>query len=239
MTNNLNKEEIMFIHEPQKKFNFLPANRLTKEPHVKSLMGAFLRGEWIPPIYVTKDGYVVDGQNRYKAFCNICQKYPSKDFFLRVLIINSDEDPIVLAIRFNTGQKRWLADDYFHAYTVQEIPAYLKLAEFIAGHKELKGVRSALQIIKGSYLTKVFQNGSLQITASEFKEAEKRMYFLNKVYNIIKDPRVYSRDIIVAFYNVFKEIKSWSQFSENLKHKFNAPSTQKCTDWTAAYRNCL
>ena len=239
MTSNLNKEEIIFIYEPQEKFNFLPANRLTKDSHVRSLMGAFLRGEWIPPIYVTKDGYVVDGQNRYKAFCNICKKYSSKDFFLRVLIINSDEDPIVLAIRLNANQKRWLADDYFRAYTVRKIPAYLKLAEFIAGHKELKGVRAALQIIKGSYTTKVFQSGSLQITASEFKEAELRMYRLNEVYNIVKDSRVYSRDIIVAFYNVFKEVKNWTKFYDNLNYTFKAPSTQKCTDWTAAYRNCL
>lgn len=239
MQNNLNKEEIVFIHEPQKKFKFLPANRLTKDPHVRSLMGAFLRREWIPPIYVTKDGYVVDGQNRYKAFCNICEKYPSKDFFLRVLIINSDEDPIVLAIRLNANQKRWLADDYFRAYTVREIPAYLKLTEFMAGHKELKGVRSALQIIKGSYLTKVFQNGSLQITDTELKEAELRMHYLNVIYNIVKDSRVYSRDIIVAFYNVFKEVKDWSKFCKNLQSKFKAPSTQKCTDWTTAYRVCL
>lgn len=239
MQNNLNKEEIVFIHEPQKGFNFLPANRITKPSHVKSLMGAFLRGEWIPPIFVTKDGYVVDGQNRYEAFCKICAKYPSKNFFLRVLIINSDENPITLAIRFNTSQKRWLADDYFRAYTVLEIPAYLRLSEFMAGHKELKGVRAALQIVKGSYLTKVFQNGSLQITPSEIKAAKVRMSHLNLVYEAIKDSRVYSRDIIVAFYNVHDEVKDWAKFYNSLICKFKAPSTQKCTDWTTAYRACL
>lgn len=229
----------MFIHEPQSDFKFLPANRITKPPHVKSLMGAFLRREWIPPIFVTKDSYVVDGQNRYEAFCKICEKCPSKSFSLRVLIINSDEDPVTLAIRFNAGQKRWLADDYFHSFTVQKISAYLKLAEFLAGHKELKGVRAGLQIIKGSYTTKVFQSGSLQVSASELKDAKIKMVRLNTIYQIVKDSRVYSRDIIVAFYNVYSQVKNWNKFYDNLAHNFNAPSTQKCTDWTTAYRACL
>ena len=208
------EEKIIFIREPRKDFKFLAANRHTKPAHVRSLMGAMERGEWIPPIFVTKDGYVVDGQNRYKAFCNICENNPSHKLFLRVLIITSDEDPVQLAIRFNSGQKRWLAADYFHAYTTLEVDAYIKLADFICQtQKHLTGVRAAIQIIKGAYSS--------------------------SVYMTIKDDRVFKRDVILAFYNVFDDIKDKQKFFKNLQSKFVAPKTDRCKDWTAAYRMCL
>ncbi len=239
MDKTLNKEEVKFIYEPQHNFKLLEANRLTKDSHVRSLMGAFLRGEWVPPIYVTKDGYIVDGQNRYKAFCNICVKYPSKGTFLRVLTINSDEDPIKIAIYLNSGQRKWMTDDYFHAYVVRNKSSYIKLSKFMSRHKQLQGVKSALQLIKGSYATKVFQSGSLELTDREIDRADLRMDHLNKVYAITKDPRVYSRDIIIAFYVISNEIKSWSVFLHHLKYLFKAPLTQKCTDWYTAYRACM
>ena len=236
----LQEEKIIFIYEPQKNFKFLAANRHTKPAHVRSLMGAMERGEWIPPIFVTKDGYVVDGQNRYKAFCNICENNPSHKLFLRVLIITSDEDPVQLAIRFNSGQKRWLAPDYFHAYTTLEIDAYVKLAEFITATKShLKGVRAAIQIIKGAYSSNVFKEGKLQITDDELVVARFKMLMLRKIYMIIKDDRIFRRDVILAFYNVFDEIKDRQKFFNNLQTKFIVPKTDKCSDWTAAYRQCL
>lgn len=234
------EEKIIFIREPRKDFKFLDANRHTKPAHVRSLMGAMERGEWIPPIFVTKDGYVVDGQNRYKAFCNICENNPSHKLFLRVLIITSDEDPVQLAIRFNSGQKRWLAADYFHAYTTLEIDAYIKLADFISKtQKHLKGVRAAVQIIKGAYSSSVFKEGKLQITYDELVAARFKMMMLHKVYMAIKDDRVFKRDVILAFYNVFDDIKDKQKFLKNLQSKFLAPKTDRCKDWTAAYRMCL
>lgn len=239
MDKTLNKEEVKFIYEPQHNFKLLEANRLTKDSHVRSLMGAFLRGEWIPPIYITKDGYIVDGQNRYKAFCNVCAKYPSKGVFLRVLIINSDEDPIKIAIYLNSGQRKWMTDDYFHAYVVRNKSSYIKLSKFMSRHKQLQGVKPALQLIKGSYATKVFQSGSLELTDREIDRADFKMNYLDKVYDITKDSRVYSRDVIIAFYVICNEVKSWPVFLHHLKYRFKAPLTQKCTDWYAAYRACM
>lgn len=239
MAKTLNKEEVKFIYEPQHNFKLLEANRLIKDSHVRSLMGAFLRGEWIPPIYITKDGYIVDGQNRYKAFCNVCAKYPSKGAFLRVLTINSDEDPIKIAIYLNAGAKKWTADDYFHTYIVQNKPAYVRLSEFMSRAKELKGVKSALQLIKGSYATKVFQSGSLEFTTDEKDMAILKMSLLRKIYDAVKDQRIYDRDVIVAFYNIQDEVHNWDIFCENLKTRFKAPLTQKCGDWVAAYRACM
>lgn len=234
-----NTEVVKIITQPQEDFKFLPANRITKDAHVRSLMGAFLRGEWIPPIFVTKDGYVVDGQNRYKAFCNICKQNPNANIALKVLTINTKEDPVTLAIRFNTGQKRWSADDYFHAYITLKVPSYIRLAKFLAKYKEIKGVRAALQLIKGSYATKAFQSGTLTVTPLEIKDAAWKMKYLNIIYQIIKDPRIYCGDTIVAFYNIYPETIHWEKFCNNLKHNFHAPLTQKCSDWMAAYHKCL
>lgn len=234
------EEKIIFIYEPKDKFKFLEANRHTRPDHVKSLMGAMLRGEWIPPIYVTKDGYIVDGQNRYKAFCNLCKEKSSSGIFLRYLVINSDEDAIILAIRFNTGQRRWLVHDYFHLYVTRKVASYEKLASFMELHPHLKGVRAALQIIKGSYGYRVFQAGSLQISDSEICDATVRMKHLHDIYLVTGEDRVFKRDIVVAFYNVFEDaVKDWTVFMRNIKTRFHAPQNERCKDWTAAYRSCL
>lgn len=235
----VNKEEIQIIHSPRKDFRFLSANRIINDAHVKSLMSAFLCGEWIPPIFVTKDGYIVDGQNRYSAFCQLCKKQPSEKFSLRVLTINSNESPIDLAIRFNTGQKKWLANDYFHTFLVQGIASYIRLAEFMGEYKELKGVRSALQIIKGSYTTKIFQNGSLEISELEVMYAKQKMDTLRKVSKHIKTSVCFSCDTIIAFYSVYPKVKDWKIFYKKLSNNFKMPYTKKCSDWLLAYEKCL
>ena len=65
------------------------------------------------------------------------------------------------------------------------------------------------------------------------------MFYLNQVYRAVKnDRRVFKRDVIIAFYNIYPEVKHWNLFLNNLKNSFVAPNNEKSTDWTAAYRSC-
>lgn len=236
----LNCQENLFtITEPRSDFKTLEANRLIRWDKVKSLMSAICRGEWVPPIVVTKEGYIVDGQHRYSAFCHLCKDH-SFSGHLSVLEITTKEDPVQLAIRLNSVSKKWVAEDYFRAYVILQKPAYLRLKEFMKTcGNEVRGVRASLQIIKGTYGSKVFQEGSLQLSMSEINKAMERMFYLNQVYRAVKnDRRVFKRDIIIAFYNIYPEVKHWNLFLNNLRNSFVAPNNEKSTDWTAAYRSC-
>lgn len=44
--------------------------------HVKNIFKAFLNGKWIPPVFVTPKGEVLDGQHRIAAFRMLKEKIP-------------------------------------------------------------------------------------------------------------------------------------------------------------------
>lgn len=233
------EEKIIFIDKPQLEYKFLEANRFVREDHVKSLMSAIVNKEWLPPIFVTKDGFIIDGQHRYQAFCKCCENSTFKGN-LRVLVIESDEDPIQLAIKLNNSAKRWLVDDYFHAYLEIRKPSYVYLKNFMLVHvRYIAGVRAALQLITGSYPSKVFKEGNLQLSLQNIKEADEKMENLKTIYSIIDDKRVFKRDIILAFYNIFYEVKNWGAFFKNIEKRFKAPLNERSKDWLNAYRACL
>lgn len=60
--------EKCYLVENVKHLSFIPGNRTLRTAHVNRIFKAFLDGEWMPPIYVSADGEVLDGQNRLAAF---------------------------------------------------------------------------------------------------------------------------------------------------------------------------
>lgn len=60
--------EKCYLVENVKQLSFIPGNRNLRMAHVKSIFKAFLNGEWIPPVFVTSKGEVLDGQHRIAAF---------------------------------------------------------------------------------------------------------------------------------------------------------------------------
>lgn len=59
--------KVYMVKDPQN-LSFIKSNREIKSSHVKSIVEAFKINSWIPPIYITKSGEILDGQNRYLAF---------------------------------------------------------------------------------------------------------------------------------------------------------------------------
>lgn len=108
--------EKCYLVENVKHLSFIPGNRTLRTAHVNRIFKAFLDGEWIPPIYVSADGEVLDGQNRLAAFRMLKEKYPQNKTAIRVIIINSDASPLNLAIKFNAGHANWVITDYMKAY---------------------------------------------------------------------------------------------------------------------------
>lgn len=235
-------EEIILIDKPQSHFKFLEANRLLNQTHVRNIMKSMQEGEWIQPIYVTKHNYVVDGNHRYQAFRNLCTTNANFKGFLRVIYIDSDENPVKLAIKFNTGHKAWTAKDYLHAYICLGLQPYIQLAEFLKRHKHMN-IKSAIQLITGKYDEKAFKDGFLSYSMLNYADAERMMIELDKVIILLKSKLPCKRDAILGFRDIYLEISSagtfdWKVFSANFS-RFDIPVKHTRSEWYNAYLTVL
>lgn len=77
--------EKCYLVENVKHLSFIPGNRTLRTAHINRIFKAFLDGEWMPPIYVSADGEVLDGQNRLAAFRMLKEKYPQNKTAIRVI----------------------------------------------------------------------------------------------------------------------------------------------------------
>lgn len=80
---------------------------------------SFLNGEWIPPVFVTPKGEVLDGQHRM-----LKEKYPDSKAALPVMVVNADESALLSAIKFNSGHANWVIEDYMRAHLEKGIHGY-------------------------------------------------------------------------------------------------------------------
>lgn len=130
--------EKCYLVENVKHLSFIPGNRTLRTAHVNRIFKAFLDGEWIPPIYVSADGEVLDSQNRLAAFRMLKEKYPQNKTAIRVIIINSDASPLNLAIKFNAGHANWVITDYMKAYLEKGLHGYQQLQDFTKAFPEFE-----------------------------------------------------------------------------------------------------
>lgn len=130
--------EKCYLVENVKHLSFIPGNRTLRTAHVNRIFKAFLDGEWMPPIYVSADGEVLDGQNRLTAFRMLKEKYPQNKTAIRVIIINSDASPLNLAIKFNAGHANWVITDYMKAYLEKGLHGYQQLQDFTKAFPEFE-----------------------------------------------------------------------------------------------------
>ena len=165
--------EKCYLVENVKHLSFIPGNRTLRTAHVNRIFKAFLDGEWMPPIYVSADGEVLDGQNRLAAFRMLKEKYPQNKTAIRVIIINSDASPLNLAIKFNAGHANWVITDYMKAYLEKGLHGYQQLQDFTKAFPEFE-FKAAIQLIKGSHSSRKFNNGLLEISNEEYMEACKK-----------------------------------------------------------------
>lgn len=235
-------EQIFLIDKPQPQFKFLEANRLLNLTHVRNIMRSMQEGEWIQPIYVTKHNYVVDGNHRYRAFCNLLCTDPNFKGFLRVIYIDSNENPVKLAIKFNTGHKSWTAKDYLHAYVCLGIWSYIHLAKFLNTYKYMN-IKSAIQLITGKYDEKAFKDGFLDYSPANYADAVRMVVELDKINTLLKCTYACKRDAVLGFRDIYTEISTagtfdWQSFSANFS-KFEIPVKHTRFEWYRAYQEVL
>lgn len=229
--------EKCYLVENVKHLSFIPGNRDLRIAHVRNLFKAFLNGEWMPPIYVLSNGEVLDGQNRLAAFRMLKEKYPKNKTALRVIIINSDESPLQLAIKFNAGHANWVISDYMKAHLEKGLHGYEQLRDFMKVYPEFE-FKAAVQLIKGSHSPKKFKEGLLEISDEEYMEASRKAGVLYLISEKLNTKLVFRRDIVLAFSHVYAKIPSIPAYLKRMP-KFEIPTTETRKDWERAYEALL
>ena len=216
--------------------SFIPGNRLVDMAKVLSIASAFRAGEYISAILISKKGEVIDGQHRLTAFRMVSAENPGK-YTLRVTVIDSNMSPLQIASILNAGQKNWSTKDYMHAYLTEKRLSYQLLDKFMKLYPQFN-IKAAIQLLKGSHSTTVFKTGALAITFEEFLEGCTKADALAKVYDVLHVSVIYRRDVVVAFYRIYPDIKDFNKFLKNLA-SFIQPQTERVTDWVRAYQSML
>lgn len=220
-----------------RQLSFVPGNRSLRMSHVKKIFKAFLDGVWMPPIYILSNGEVLDGQNRLAAFRMLKEKYPDSDAHIRVMVVDSDKNPLQLAIEFNAKHLNWSTKDYMEAYLENKVPGYIQLQDFMKAYPEFE-LKAAIQLIKGSYSSTVFKEGRLEISNEEYLEAAKKAGALYLIAEKLNNQIVFRRDIVLAFHHVWNKIPNIQTYVKKLKN-FNTPLTETRKEWERAYEDLL
>lgn len=229
--------EKCYLVENVKHLSFIPGNRTLRTAHVNRIFKAFLDGEWMPPIYVSADGEVLDGQNRLAAFRMLKEKYPQNKTAIRVIIINSDASPLNLAIKFNAGHANWVITDYMKAYLEKGLHGYQQFQDFTKAFPEFE-FKAAIQLIKGSHSSRKFNNGLLEISNEEYMEACKKAAALIQIAEKLNNKIVLRRDIVLAFYHVWNKIPNIQTYLKRIGN-LQVPSVENRKEWELAYSALL
>lgn len=176
--------EKCYLVENVKQLLFIPGNRNLRMAHVKNIFKAFLNGEWIPPVFVTPKGEVLDGQHRIAVFRMLKEKYPDS------------KAALLSAINLNSRHANWVIEDYMRAHLEKGIHGYEQLHDFLKVYLEFE-IKVAIQLIKGKHSTKEFKEGALKISDEEYMEASKKTAALCLISVKLNTKVVFRRDGIL------------------------------------------
>ena len=108
---NLNTIPIILSTKDYSKFKFHHSNRPTPGPHVSAIMHEIQQNPnsiKYNPVLINKKGYIIDGQNRFKA----CVKLG-----LPIFYIQADDLSIADIPTLNRNQKSWSLNNYVHFFS--------------------------------------------------------------------------------------------------------------------------
>lgn len=225
-------EEICGYVTNGEELQILPGNREINQKHVLAIKKAMLAGKNLPPIEVSRDGYIIDGQHRYEAAKQLWEE--GKEYELLIHIFDT-ENPLLDAINYNNTQLSWNIEDYIKAYSIDNIN-YKHLLEWVKSiPKEFRNPKKpssylwdTIIALLGSNTAKVKSGDFIFPTLSE----------LMNINGLIEELRVFEdrRMLLRAYAKAWKEFRI-AHYSLNFevylslwKNHFEFPDKQYVKD---------
>lgn len=108
-------------------FKFLPTNRTVgTSAKVKDSVSTFDITPYVP-IIVTKDGYIIDGQNRF----SVCRELGKPIYYV---VYDGEHTPEQVMVALNTASKPWAQEEWFQHYVKMGKANYVKLYQMSQTH---------------------------------------------------------------------------------------------------------
>lgn len=233
-----------FVCDQTTMFNYVPGNReVIDQKHIRSIMNAMMRGEFIPPIIVDqKTNFVIDGQHRNEARMFLLKE--GIEIELGVIYANFD-NPLLAAIMHNNKRKEWRIASYVKAYIHDNRESYKLLHHFCETHELFATGKKykyscAIILLTHTYDTEVLKNGNLVITQEQCKNAEVIYNELLELYKLIKC--VTNKSIIKAWLAARFEIIHKINMQDYIllaKNKLVPPASFRISEWHNAFLKVL
>lgn len=221
------------------KFNFIEGNReVVDEKHVRGIMNAMTKGEFIPPIIVDQSTrYIIDGQHRYIAASNLWKQNVNYEL---PVVFHKFENPLLAAILYNNKSKSWHIQNYINAYVKDNRESYIKLVNFCTTHKEMScgkvpNYSGAIMIITHSYNSDPIKSGNLVITDDQCSKAEilyKELVVLRKYIPFMLDYKIIKAWIAVR--DVILSNMTFDSYIKLIEKNFVAPASKRVSEWEHA-----
>lgn len=202
---NLNTIPTIESTKDYSKFKFHHSNRPTPGPHVSAIMHEIQQNPnsiKYNPILINKKGYIIDGQNRFKA----CVKLG-----LPIFYIQADDLSIADIPTLNRNQKSWSLNNYVHFFSsYHNKKDYKRIKALQKKYPISTGVISALLALGRNYraidhgfskVNETIKDGSYQINfESFFVKFAKTLLSIKTKYD---KNFVFKRSFVNAFYELY------------------------------------
>lgn len=233
-----------FVCDRNTTFNYIPGNReVIDQKHVRSIMNAMMRGEFIPPIIVDrKTNFVMDGQHRNEARMFLLKE--GIEIALGVIYADFD-NPLLAAIMYNNKRKEWRIASYVKAYIHDNRESYKLLHNFCETHELFATGKKykyscAITLLTHMYDTEVMKNGDLVITQEQCNNAE---VVYNELLELSKFLRcITTKSVLKAWIAARSEIIQKIHMQDYImlaKNKLVPPASLRISEWHNAFLKVL
>jgi len=176
-------------------FKDITSNREVDQRHVNNLCEAIRQNNLLHlnPIICNSQYQVIDGQHRIEA---------AKKLKLEIYYLIDDKIEKKHIAGLNSNQKNWSVLDYVNYFTVERVPEYQVLSEFINKYSWVP-VTTLLQLLSGTGKrdTKAFKEGKIDVSNRE--ECSRILLHIQDIRNIGVS-FAYDRNFILAIRDIFQ-----------------------------------
>lgn len=207
-----------------KQFIFLPFNRDIRVSHVNKMYRDIKEGNsqssYFPAIEVDiKDFAILEGQNRFKAFCKCWEK--GIDAELKVVYVDIPYDKRVDYLKNkNTNQRNWILDDYGKALKYKDEKTYNKILSFALKNKYCHNNKNKInwrytfQFLFGTNKTKDLHNFEIKVSP---KDIEKGQQIHNEIEMLFNNKDIKTGGWLEMFIGAYRELRlNDKKFNENI-----------------------
>jgi len=213
------------------KFKFFDFNRKTDNGLIERLKISLMDFGYIKdrPVMITRNYYVLDGQNRIKA----CESLKIPVIF-EILDVDENDTELIkkIILTLNKNQLIWRLKDYIHSFATDEHPEYLIMEKIYANYSSL-GWTNIIRIVGNNKL-----NGSQIRNGFRFKINPSTYEIINFLSYLKGLPFYQNSHFVGAIVSMWRNTDDFNR-KKIIKYRMQIPQCAKTTDYLIVFENII